>query len=393
MSRIEASVEIDIYSSPIDSESGSLLAQRRMIGGSEPYWHGASPMLRQRAGFPHHGASPILRRRAGRPEPGSYRGPTTGFGHEVGKYEHLRADNPEDRAKIDAYMKEAGISQSSENIAWCAAWLNAQLAHEGVKGSGGLDVASFERWGKAERANQAHAGDVMIVNGGAHVGRFTGEIDPATGKFGFYSGNAGERGEPAPAPGRSQWGGVETRWIDPEGVDFRAPPEGAATAVSVPPLNYGNLSSGADRMQYSRGVQNFNPTNIGYGNWAASHGATGGMGEDTGHQVAVFPDYQTGLNAAQSLALDKYNGGKKSADELIAGANGWTPNNHEAAANVARTMGLAPDDDLNLGDPARMNSFLRALTMQEVGPEGARYIFNRDARSQYHDAAMNAANQ
>jgi hypothetical protein len=197
--------------------------------------HGASPILRDRAGWPKHGASPSLRRRAGRPEPGSrhesgshtepgpngFHGPTSGFGAEVGKATGLRASDPGDRAKIDAYMREAGIPQSSANIAWCAAFLNAELAHEGIQGSGGLDVNSFRRWGKAESSKEAKAGDVMIVYGGAHVGRFTGDVDPKTGRYGFYSGNAGEPNEPAPNPGRSQWGGVKEQWLDPSGVEFR----------------------------------------------------------------------------------------------------------------------------------------------------------------------------
>lgn len=174
----------------------------------------------------HHGASANLRRRGSHPDSGesfTFHGPTSGFGKELGKDTGLRADNPNDRAKIDAYMREAGIPQSSANIAWCAAWLNAQLAHEGVQGSGALSVSSFEHWGRAERPSQAKAGDVMIVYGGAHVGRFTGDVDPKTGRYGFYSGNAGEPSELAPRPGRSQWGGVKEQWLDPSGVEFRAP--------------------------------------------------------------------------------------------------------------------------------------------------------------------------
>ena len=132
------------------------------------------------------------------------------FGSELGRFTGLRADNPEDR-KINAYMKEAGISDpyNSETIAWCAAWLNSQLAHEGVKGSGGLGVNLFREWGKAEKATQAHIGDVMIAKGGSHVGRFEG-MDPKTGLAKFYAGNEGtpdQTSRPSGLPGfpRSQW--------------------------------------------------------------------------------------------------------------------------------------------------------------------------------------------
>ena len=149
------------------------------------------------------------------------------FGSELGKFKGLRADNPEDRKKIDAYMKEAGIKDpyNSETIAWCAAWLNSQLAHEGIKGSGGLGVDSFRQWGKAEKASQAQIGDVMIAKGGSHVGRFEG-MDPKTGMAKFYAGNEfapGETSKPSGLPGypRAQWGRVNEREVDPNQFDFR----------------------------------------------------------------------------------------------------------------------------------------------------------------------------
>jgi hypothetical protein len=67
----------------------------------------------------------------------------------------------------------------------------------------------------------------MIARGGSHVGRFTGDIDPKTGKYGFYAGNEFEPGEtsrPSGLPGypRRQWGGVGERFVDPNQFDFRA---------------------------------------------------------------------------------------------------------------------------------------------------------------------------
>ncbi len=72
MSRILVPVEIDIVRAPADTAAKVLLEQPRHELDA-PH-HGASAGLRARAGWPHHGASPSLRRRAGRPEPGSYRG-------------------------------------------------------------------------------------------------------------------------------------------------------------------------------------------------------------------------------------------------------------------------------------------------------------------------------
>lgn len=159
------------------------------------------------------------------------------------------------------------------------------------------------------------------------------------------------------------------------GVSNYAP---SATPGSTPALDAINsaLADGSQRMQFSTGVQNFNPTNIGDGAWARSHGAVGGRGQDGDHQVAVFSSYQDGIDAAKRLALGKYNGGSTSADALIAGAQGWTPGNHVAAANVARTLGVSPTADLNLSDPTAMHQFIHALTVQEVGPQGAHYIYH-----------------
>jgi hypothetical protein len=58
---------------------------------------------------------------------------------------------------------------------------------------------------------------------------------------------------------------------------------------------------------------------------------------------------------------------------LIAGDMGWTPGNTSAAANVAKTMGIAPDADMNLSDPKQMSAFLRALTQQEHGSAAKLY--------------------
>jgi len=126
-----------------------------------------------------------------------------------------------------------------------------------------------------------------------------------------------------------------------------------------------------------RGVMNMNPGNIAYGAWAAAHGATGWSGRDSGHGVAVFPSFETGLAAMGALALGKYSSGARSIDALIAGAGGWTPGNHVAAANVARMMGISPFVDANLRDPATMARFQDALSVQELGPRGAAEVRRR----------------
>jgi hypothetical protein len=124
----------------------------------------------------------------------------------------------------------------------------------------------------------------------------------------------------------------------------------------------------------TRGVKNRNPGNIGYGPWAQAHGAIGSAGTDTGHGVAVFPSFESGAAALEDLALSKYGAGKHSANQLIAGPGGWTPGNYAAAANVARSMGLRPDEDLRLNDEKQRKRFRDSLMKQELGPAGARYV-------------------
>jgi hypothetical protein len=141
---------------------------------------------------------------------------------------------------------------------------------------------------------------------------------------------------------------------------------GAASASGNAPLD-------SALTRYSRGVQNFNPGNIAWGPWAAAHGATGGRGEDSGHLVAVFPDYATGTEAQRELLLQKYGAGRTTAASLIAGPGGYTPGNMQAAINVA--PGGNAYADLHLDDPASMARFQRSLIRQEVGGSGADYIF------------------
>jgi hypothetical protein len=170
--------------------------------------------------------------------------------------------------------------------------------------------------------------------------------------------------EPAPwAPGGS--------W-SPFGNLSDVPFGGAANPfhAAAAPADGGDTSG---RMTFSRGVQNFNPGNIAWGPWAAAHGATGGRGQDSGHLVAVFPDYATGTEAQRELLLQKYGAGRTTASSLIAAPGGYTPGNMQAATNVA--PGGNAYADLNLTDPESMARFQRSLIRQEVGGSGADYIF------------------
>jgi hypothetical protein len=150
-------------------------------------------------------------------------------------------------------------------------------------------------------------------------------------------------------------------------------------------ITYGDTGAAGGSGFNVRGFRNMNLGNIGYGPWARAHGATGSAGTDTGHGVAVFSSFAAGLNAAAALALSKYHAGRHTALALIAGAGGWTPGNRGAAANIARAMGLSAGDDLHLDDPAHMDSFLRGLGAQELGPRGAGEYFKHITPYRRHE--------
>lgn len=130
----------------------------------------------------------------------------------------------------------------------------------------------------------------------------------------------------------------------------------------------------SDGQRLPMGMRVNNPGNIKYNPRLGYAGMTGpSQHTDQGDPQMTFDTPQNGMNAAARLAFTKYARGQTTAASIVAGEGGWTPGNTEAAANIARTMGVAPDEDLRLSDPARMSTFLRALTTQEQGQASGQY--------------------
>lgn len=119
------------------------------------------------------------------------------------------------------------------------------------------------------------------------------------------------------------------------------------------------------------GMRNNNPGNIKYVGQKDAIGPS--KNTDQGDPQAVYDSPLTGMAAAARLAYRKWNGGKTTVNDLIAGKGGWTPGNTRAAANIAASMNIGPGDEVNLDDPKQMKAFLRALITQEHGPESKRY--------------------
>lgn len=147
----------------------------------------------------------------------------------------------------------------------------------------------------------------------------------------------------------------------------------AAPAIGAP-ATPAQGAAPADGQRLPMGMRVNNPGNIKYNPRLGYAGMIGpSKHTDQGDPQMTFDTPQNGMNAAARLALTKYARGQTTAASIVAGEGGWTPGNTAAAANIARTMGVAPDEDLRLSDPARMSTFLQALTMQEHGPASRQY--------------------
>ncbi|MBB3649752.1 hypothetical protein FHX14_005994 [Rhizobium sp. BK619] len=121
------------------------------------------------------------------------------------------------------------------------------------------------------------------------------------------------------------------------------------------------------------GMRNNNPANLKY---AGQHGpGIIGPSENTdqGDPQVVYATPEAGMRHNIWQIMRKYRKGMLTPNQMIAGASGWTPNSFTAAANIAQMMGIDPDDDLRLNDPAMAKKFVRALVTQEQGTSGALY--------------------
>jgi len=100
-----------------------------------------------------------------------------------------------DRGVLEAFFREANIALDPEKTAWCAAFVNAVLATNGVKGTGSLAASSFLNFGKDD-TKSPQRGDIVVVKSsgspsGQHVG-FLDSID-AKGNVKVLAGNTGDK--------------------------------------------------------------------------------------------------------------------------------------------------------------------------------------------------------
>ncbi len=100
----------------------------------------------------------------------------------------------EGKATLRELFGTAGISVDPEKVAWCAAFVNAVLAGQGIKGTGSLSARSFLTFGTA--TNRPLPGDIVVLRRGTgdqgHVGFFEGT--DARGRIRVTGGNQGRDG-------------------------------------------------------------------------------------------------------------------------------------------------------------------------------------------------------
>ena len=108
------------------------------------------------------------------------------------KFIGLNENQPRDNAVLRGLFKEANINIDPKITAWCAAFVNAVLATEGLPSNGKLNARSFLDYGKSTDAPRK--GDIAVLRRGqnssqGHVGFFDG-FDK-NGNPILLSGNAG----------------------------------------------------------------------------------------------------------------------------------------------------------------------------------------------------------
>ncbi len=106
----------------------------------------------------------------------------------IGRNENVAAD----RGVLQELFRAANINIDPRMVAWCAAFVNAVLATQGVQGTGSLSARSFLNFGT--ETNNPTAGDLVVLRRGrderqGHVGFLTG-FD-RNGNPRIVSGNAG----------------------------------------------------------------------------------------------------------------------------------------------------------------------------------------------------------
>ncbi|ACL55610.1 phage tail tape measure protein [Methylobacterium nodulans] len=171
---------------------------------------------------------------------------------------------------------------------------------------------------------------------------------------------------------------------------------GASAGAPGPAVSpQAEFGPGVDAARLPAGMRNNNPGNIKFTRVGAFGTVIGpSRNTDQGDPQAVFANAEDGMRALVDLARRKWEGGRQTVADLIARRGGWTPGNHQAAANIARGAGVGLHERIDLSDDAVMQRFVRALITQEHGPAGRLYsdeLIRKALRPREAPAAQAAA--
>jgi uncharacterized protein (TIGR02594 family) len=80
--------------------------------------------------------------------------------------------------KILEYFTATSLTATSDETAWCAAFVNWCLKQAGVSGTNSARTRSFMAWGRGVHIDEAKQGDIVVFAN--HVGFFAGKVDDTT---------------------------------------------------------------------------------------------------------------------------------------------------------------------------------------------------------------------
>ena len=133
-------------------------------------------------------------------------------------------------AAIQDYLSTGGVNLDPTTTAWCAAFVNATLAQNGMEGTGSNLARSFMQWG--QETSEPKTGDLAVFSRGdpsgpyGHVGFFNGYDE--NGDILVLGGNQGDSVKVSPYS-KNRLLGFRTAG---NGMGQPAPPQGAGMGVS-----------------------------------------------------------------------------------------------------------------------------------------------------------------
>ena len=109
------------------------------------------------------------------------------------RYSGLNENRAGDRTTLTGLFQQANLNVDPKITAWCAAFVNAVLATEGLPGTGALNARSFLTYGK--EVDSPEKGDIVVLKRGkssteGHVGFYAGRR--ADGRVLVTGGNQGD---------------------------------------------------------------------------------------------------------------------------------------------------------------------------------------------------------